>query len=410
MNAPGHGAIRLSAAMMVKDEEATLSRCLSAIRDIVDEIIIVDTGSKDRTIEIGRSFDAIIYEHPWQGDFSLHRNQSISYCTGDWILIIDADEELIIPQGQDIREALANISDSPTMQEADAAAVTLINYSGADEMSRFITPRFFKRGTIAYEGKVHNQTVGRPACIILEGPELKHYGYDRSSPNRELKFQRSLALMEEALRQDPTDYRMMFHLCQLFTDHGQLDEAVKYGNQYIQFREKTGEDFNPTIYYTLAGIALNRGDVQESRHYIMDGLKTHPDYIDLWFVGIKMATLANEARLAGNMAHEYMDLHERYRKDPTMMARQFVQTFNVKSLAYAAYSSAMAGMYQAMQGFDIVARALPHLQEDYRKELISGIVQSLEMTTLPGATKVNPMTEAAAGKSFVHMTATGGVA
>ena len=71
-----------------------LARCLDSARDIVDEIIIVDTGSTDRTVEIAESYGARVFNHPWEGSFSKARNYSLKYATCDWILILDADEEL----------------------------------------------------------------------------------------------------------------------------------------------------------------------------------------------------------------------------------------------------------------------------------------------------------------------------
>lgn len=80
--------------MMVKNEEEMLPRCLNSIKHLIDELIVVDTGSTDKTIEIAESFGAKIYHHPWENNFSKHRNQSLGYATGDWIIQIDADEEL----------------------------------------------------------------------------------------------------------------------------------------------------------------------------------------------------------------------------------------------------------------------------------------------------------------------------
>ncbi|RKX21112.1 MAG: glycosyltransferase, partial [Candidatus Zixiibacteriota bacterium] len=84
----------ISACMIVKNEEELLPGCLDSIRDLVDEIIIVDTGSDDKTMEIARSYGAKIFEQPWEGNFSKHRNYSMEQATSDWILIIDADEKL----------------------------------------------------------------------------------------------------------------------------------------------------------------------------------------------------------------------------------------------------------------------------------------------------------------------------
>lgn len=82
----------LSLCMIVKNEEKNIAKCLKSVRDIVDEMIVVDTGSTDKTIDIARIFGAKTFEFPWTGDFSAARNHSLAQATGDWILILDADE------------------------------------------------------------------------------------------------------------------------------------------------------------------------------------------------------------------------------------------------------------------------------------------------------------------------------
>src|SRR5471030_2615411 len=85
---------QVSLCMIVKDEEEYLPRCLYSINDIVDEIIIVDTGSSDKTVEIAKSYGAKVYYFKWNSNFSEARNESLKYATKDWILILDADDEL----------------------------------------------------------------------------------------------------------------------------------------------------------------------------------------------------------------------------------------------------------------------------------------------------------------------------
>jgi O-antigen biosynthesis protein len=82
----------LSLCMIVKNEEENLIRCLKSVRDIVDEMIVVDTGSTDKTKDIARVFGAKVFDFPWTGDFSAARNHSLEQATGDWLLILDADE------------------------------------------------------------------------------------------------------------------------------------------------------------------------------------------------------------------------------------------------------------------------------------------------------------------------------
>ncbi|MFH1624068.1 MAG: glycosyltransferase family 2 protein, partial [Pseudomonadota bacterium] len=82
----------LSLCMIVRDEEDCLPHCLNSVRSIVDEIIIVDTGSTDKTIQIAKDFGAKVIQHPWKNDFAEARNVSLQHAACDWILVLDADE------------------------------------------------------------------------------------------------------------------------------------------------------------------------------------------------------------------------------------------------------------------------------------------------------------------------------
>ena len=87
--------ITISLCMIVKDEEEVLARCLDSVKDIVDEIIIVDTGSTDRTVEIAKRYTDRIYHFPWTGSFSEARNHAFSYATMQYTLYLDADDVIL---------------------------------------------------------------------------------------------------------------------------------------------------------------------------------------------------------------------------------------------------------------------------------------------------------------------------
>ena len=90
----GKGRPTLSLCMIVRNEQANLVRCLMSVRDVVDEMIVVDTGSTDRTKDLAAIFGAKVFDHPWRDDFGEARNASLAEASGDWILVIDADETL----------------------------------------------------------------------------------------------------------------------------------------------------------------------------------------------------------------------------------------------------------------------------------------------------------------------------
>lgn len=101
---------RLSAALIVRDEQHNLPRCLASIRDLVDEIVVVDTGSIDRTKEVARSFGARVFDFPWNDSFADARNEAARRVRGDWILTIDADETAGAFAREELRNLLADES------------------------------------------------------------------------------------------------------------------------------------------------------------------------------------------------------------------------------------------------------------------------------------------------------------
>jgi tetratricopeptide (TPR) repeat protein len=124
---------KLSLSMIVRNEEATLGHCLASVRELVDEIVIIDTGSRDRTPEIAESFGAILGHFAWCDDFAEARNHSLRLCTGDWVLVLDADEAIDSQDHACIREAIRQ-------ERASAFRITLRNYLPSGDLSTVGVP------------------------------------------------------------------------------------------------------------------------------------------------------------------------------------------------------------------------------------------------------------------------------
>ncbi|SYZ73578.1 exported hypothetical protein [Candidatus Zixiibacteriota bacterium] len=212
----------VSACMIVRNEEEFLPQCLHSIRDWVDEIILVDTGSTDRTMEIAASYGAKVFQQPWQGDFSQHRNFSIAQATGDWIFIIDADEEFVEDDLALLRRAVAQ-------DRFRLVSITVYNMNRATgECTSFLPSfRLFRRDAgYNYEGIVHNQLnfpPGEPA--LRAGIRLKHYGYSLSPEKMKQKMARSRELLERQLAERPDDPYVHFNYAQLLRGMGEELEA-----------------------------------------------------------------------------------------------------------------------------------------------------------------------------------------
>ncbi len=195
----------ISLAMIVKDGAADLALCLNSIRTEVDEIVIVDTGSQDETLAIAKSFTNKIYRYEWQDDFSAARNYALSKCTGQWIVSLDADEQLESQAGN-LRQLITN---APL---AEAFLLPLLFCAGPID-ERFSAVRLF-RNTAAYRfvGKIHEQVVITKANVVGVGdaPVIRHKLVTGKERNK--KRQRNFVMLRQALKSDSDNSYLKYYL------------------------------------------------------------------------------------------------------------------------------------------------------------------------------------------------------
>jgi tetratricopeptide (TPR) repeat protein len=182
--------------MIVRDESANLAECLGSVAGLVDEIVVVDTGSSDDTTELARRAGARVFEFPWVDDFAAARNESIARALGDWIFWMDADDRLPAAAFQTLRDAVRALPDDNVGYLMDVIC------PGPDGGPMFHVPHvrlFRRRPDIRWTGRVHEQ-IARP--ILASGGSLRrlgagivHVGYTRRS-NRRAKLERNLRLLD----------------------------------------------------------------------------------------------------------------------------------------------------------------------------------------------------------------------
>ncbi len=204
-----HSLPTLSVAMIVKDEEKLLPNALASVKPWVDEIVVVDTGSVDRTVEIAFSFGAKVYHHPWEYDFAKHRNQSISYCTKDWVLILDADEEIDQATAPLTRQVLQKAGPEVGCVYFDAFNIML---DGSRDLLR--RPSIFRNTPeFGYRGKVHNKPTFRGVSLQTH-IRLLHYGYGLPAGDMGKKHGRRLEMIRRWVEQEPENWRSQYHFAQ----------------------------------------------------------------------------------------------------------------------------------------------------------------------------------------------------
>ncbi len=213
----------LSAALIVKNEERYLAACLESIRNLVDDVVLVDTGSDDSTVEIARQFGCKIFHFPWQQDFSAARNFGLEQVRADWVLYIDADER--VRPGSD--DALRDALDDP----ACIAGKVLLH-----PMPRFtpfwILRLFRNHPLIRFRGCIHeNIWPGVLAYQASYGGEVRsvplvldHEGY---SGDQTAKHERNLPLLLRAIEATPRRIYCWCHLADVYVALGREQEAVE---------------------------------------------------------------------------------------------------------------------------------------------------------------------------------------
>jgi tetratricopeptide (TPR) repeat protein len=213
--------------MIVKNEAEHLARCLQSVRGIVDEMVIVDTGSTDRTVQIAEQCGARVFHFAWCHDFAAARNEALSHARGHWILALDADETLATSARRRLRALL---------RDARCQAYLLNIRSpvkGLRSQTAVINawPRLFRnRPEIRYEGRVHEQI--SPSIARMGGTVaatdlvIDHLGYHQDFRDQMEKQGRNLALLEQALAENPDDAMMRFHLGEALGIGGRVAEAV----------------------------------------------------------------------------------------------------------------------------------------------------------------------------------------
>jgi glycosyltransferase involved in cell wall biosynthesis len=251
-------APRVSAALIVRNEERTLADCLRTLAGVADEIVVMDTGSTDATMAVARAGGATLHAMPWPDDFAAARNAALDRCGGDWILYIDADERI-----------------RPT----DCAALTRLladpGYAGhyvrlhpRRDFSPYWEMRLFRNDpAIRFAGVIH-ENIWPALRRFMRTNDLRvgfsalvfdHEGYEGDPA---AKHGRDLPLLQRALQDDPTRIYCWYHLGRIHRERGELEPAraaLRRGVGLVRERARTNVQ-DSLCYAQLVEIGLEHGD------------------------------------------------------------------------------------------------------------------------------------------------------
>ena len=303
----------LSIAMIVKNEEKNIERCLQALKlldgNINCEIIIVDTGSTDNTINIAKKYTEKVYEHEWTDNFAQMRNLSIEHCKGDWILIVDADEVLENP-----KELIEFFEEKYKLH--NSAIVRLNNYTSEDMYVIGGLIRLFKNDDdFYYTGRVHEQPIyKKPTCntnIIFN-----HYGYCRNDYDlMQYKYDRNIKLLLKDLVEGKDEIYTLFQLCQTYSMGNKKNEALKAidkAYKIIDTKKNLRNDINYLYIYRQLAIELfTMCNYERTIEVCEQAILLSNIYIDFYYLLARSHKFLKNYHEAEKYFSEYFKLYEK---------------------------------------------------------------------------------------------------
>lgn len=284
--------MKLSLCMIVKNEQDNLRRCLSSVVSHVDEMIVVDTGSTDDTVAIAQEFGAKVSYFEWCDDFAAARNASIQQATGDWILYLDADEELIVHFEDDshtLSEAIQIAAGDPSLL---ALCVQLYSVTESGKTTPLYTPRLFQNiPEIQFEGRFHEVIYYRGAEFqperlgSLQGVSIAHYGY-----TEELILQkhlhRNIPMLESLRQRGELNLMLMACLGGFYHSTGQPEQALeRFSEAYelllphlLSGTPPSDLRMLPLLMQNVGRVAMEQEDYETVRLICQRGLEWFSNY------------------------------------------------------------------------------------------------------------------------------------
>ena len=228
--------VRISQCMIVKDEENNIKKALSWGKGIVCEQIVVDPGSRDRTVQIAESMGARVYHYTWTDDFAAAKNYAISKAKGEWIAFLDADETWAPGDEKKLLKILEQLE--PTRAEGITTGLMLLDDDGKAAAAGTQIRVFRNRANLGYRRRIHEQLGwldGTPMHIADATGELSilHSGYSGSVWEDKKVNGRNLKLILKELEDHPGDHEMMGYLGDEYYAAGDLNKAESWYRESI---------------------------------------------------------------------------------------------------------------------------------------------------------------------------------
>lgn len=361
----------ISIGMIVKNEEKNLERCLSSLgplmKAVPSELIVVDTGSTDETVDIARKYTDKVYLHPWENDYAKMRNFTVNYSRGDWFFFIDADEELVE------YEAMIEFLSGNQSRKYHAASVNVRSFYQTGDKSRFsiasIARLFRRTKNFRFIGAIHEQAVFDPPVFPLN-VLLDHHGYVTDDPElKEKKLKLYVPILTQALEKEPSNVYLWYQLSRTYLSYqdekAALEPAVKSYEIMKNQRLKPADHLY--IYTNLAYLYLMNHNLELAEAVAGEGLKIKEWVPDLWFYMAKAQAVGKKPEEAIQSYKKFISYADHY--DEYAVTDQKIVNYTVTNIEEAYLD--MSILYRQT---GLLAEALESLRKIESVELLKNSV------------------------------------
>ncbi|MEC0227893.1 glycosyltransferase [Paenibacillus alba] len=287
--------MKISVCMIVKDEEHNLPKSLSSIPKEF-EVVILDTGSSDRSIEVAKKFGAYVYEFTWNDNFSEARNLCAAYATGDYILALDADE--VLPE-----ECYEKITSFIGKHQNSVGSV-VINNTMDDGNKQHRMLRFYpNQPEFRFAGQVHEQIYDGSQQAEFQDIDLviTHFGYTQEAYIEKNKANRYLPIYLNHLQNNPNDGYMLYQLGKLYYGLEKYTEAEQQLYLSLKINETSALYF-PVMVVMLGYVLKERGKFIDAECLLQQHEQNYPLFPDIPFL---LGTLAMDTGNISNIEYYF---------------------------------------------------------------------------------------------------------
>jgi GT2 family glycosyltransferase len=276
---------RTSLTLIARDEQENLPRCLESIRGVFDEIVVVDTGSLDRTKEIAEGFGAQVFDFPWIDDFAAARNVALAHATGELVFWLDADDVIDPPQREKLRDLIDRLDpDRPAAYVVRCACDPGSDGSGGQTVVDHI--RLFPcRDDVRWTYRVHEQILPalQQARIPVRWTDLvvRHTGYTDPAL-RARKLERDTRILHAELNERPEEPFLLFNLGAVAIERQEWRTALDYLSRSLA-RSAPSDSITRKLFALIARAHQMLGDTGAALRTCAEGLSIHPEDAELLF-------------------------------------------------------------------------------------------------------------------------------